>query len=173
MMRFDGLRSAVRVGAALGCAIGLSACSSVAGITGAVAGVASGSASGSPAVGVAVGIGVQAGVDASIKFVLRRWSQEEQAQMADLVGGMELGQRKPWEVRRAVPYGNAQGEVQVVRVFSTPLADCKEVAFSVEDAAAKSAGKAQPHFVTAVCQGAHGWKWAAAEPAVTRWGALQ
>ncbi|MDM0030672.1 hypothetical protein QTI33_00785 [Variovorax sp. J22P271] len=168
-----GLAVAARLSAALGCAAVLSACSSVAGITGAVAGVASGSASASPAVGVAVGIGVQAGIDASLKFVLRRWSQQEQARIADQVGGMAVGQRGPWEVRHAVPYGDGQGEVQVVRAFATPLADCKEAVFSVDDAAAQAAGAAPPRFVTTVCRGDHGWKWAAAEPAVARWGALQ
>jgi hypothetical protein len=172
-MRCNRLEAAARLGAALGCAVLLSACSSVAGITGAAAGIASGSASASPAVGVAVGIGVQAGIDASIKFVLRRWSQQEQARIAELVGGMAVGQRGPWEVRHAVPYGDGQGQVQVVRAFATPLADCKEAVFSVEDAASKAAGAAPPRFITIVCRGDQGWKWAAAEPAVARWGALQ
>ena len=123
--------------------------------------------------GVAVGIGVQAGVDASIKLVLRRWSQQEQARIADLVGGMAVGQRAPWEIRHAVPYGDGQGEVQVVRAFATPLADCKEAVFSVEDAAAKAATAAPPRFVTTVCRGGRGWTWAAAAPAVARWGARQ
>lgn len=168
-MRCSRLAFTTRMGTALGCAVVLSACSSVAGITGAAAGIASGSVSASPAVGVAVGIGVQAGIDASIKFVLRRWSQEEQARIADLVGGMAVGQRGPWEIRHAVPYVDGQGEVQVVRAFATPLADCKEAVFSVDDAASKAAGAAPPRFVTTVCRGDQGWKWAAAEPAVARW----
>lgn len=166
-------RAAVRLGTALGCALVLSGCSAVGGITGAVAGIASGAASANPAVGVAVGIGVQAGVDATIQTVLRRWSQVEQARIAALVGDMEVGQRRPWDVRHAVPYGDGQGEVQVVRAFSTPLAACKEAVFSVGDIDAKHAGEAQTYYVTTVCQGAHGWKWALAEPAVARWGKLQ
>ena len=154
--------------AVLGCvsALLLAGCSSVGGITGAVAGIASGSAVANPAVGVAIGIGVQAGVDASIKTALRYWSHEEQTRIASLVGAMEVGQRQPWEVRHTVPYGNEQGEVAVVRAFATSLAICKEAIFSVEDAEAKKAGLPQPHFVTTVCQGAAGWKWSTAEPAV-------
>ncbi|MDM0018147.1 hypothetical protein [Variovorax saccharolyticus] len=171
-MRICGLAAAVRAGAALGSALLLSACASVGGITGAVAGIASGSASGNPAVGVAVGIGVQAGIDATIKTVLRRWSQEEQARIAALVGSLETGQQGPWEVRHAVPYADEQGEVRVVRAFTTPLADCKEALFSVDDVAVRLAGQPRPYYVTTVCRGTQGWKWAVAEPAVARWGVL-
>lgn len=157
----------------LACIIGaasLAGCSSVGGITGAVAGVASGSATANPAVGVAVGITVKAGVDAAINAVLRHWSHEEQMRIASLIGAMDVGETLPWEIKHKVPYDNKQGKVTVVRAFTTPLADCKEALFSVENGDAKVVA---PHFVTTVCAGSTGWKWALAEPAVARWGALQ
>lgn len=61
----------------------------------------------------------------------------------------------------------------MVRAFTTPLAACKEAVFSVDDSDAQHAGEAQTHYVTTVCRGAQGWKWALAEPAVARWGNLQ
>ncbi len=150
----------------------LSACGAVVSITGAVAGAASGATTSSPAEALAVGIGVQAGVDASISTALRYWSREGQDSIAVLVGEMAVGERRPWEVRHPVPYGNEQGEVTVVRAFATPLAACKEAAFSVEEIDAEPTGASRPRFVMTACRGEYGWKWATAEPAVSRWGAL-
>lgn len=145
-------------------------CSSVGSISGAVAGAASGGASGNPAVGIAVGIGVRAAVDEAINAMLRRWSNEEQTRIAEQVGSMSVGQRQAWAVRHAVPYNNTQGQVQVVREFSTPLASCKEAVFSLAN---DDAAKPSTWFLTTMCEGPQGWRWAAAEPAVQRWGALQ
>jgi hypothetical protein len=159
---------------ALACAAALPACKSTSGFTGAAAGLAAGSAVANPALGVAIGIGVQAGIDASVNTLLRDWSHEEQLRIAALVGAMEVGERRPWAVRHALPYGNEQGQVTLVRVFDTALASCREAIFSVDDLDDKPAGEPrQAHFVTTLCQGADGWRWAAAEPAVARWGALQ
>ena len=177
-MRFTPGRRGLRVafprpGALLACVVTtavLAGCSSIGGVTGAVAGIASGSATANPAVGVAVGITVKAGVDFTINAVLRRWSHEEQMRIASLVGALDVGEKLPWEIRHEVPYDNKHGQVTVVRAFTTPLADCKEALFSVESSDAKVVA---PHFVTTVCAGANGWKWALAEPAVGRWGALQ
>jgi len=161
---------------ALGAAALLAGCSSIGALSGAVVGAASGTASANPAVGIAVGIAVQAGVDESINAVFRYWSRQEQAAIAGLVGSMAVGQRQAWAVRHAIPYGNEQGEVTVVRDYATPLAACREAVFSVEDSGAKT-GPA-PHFTTTVCRdggkaGGGEWQWALAEPAVARWGALQ
>ena len=145
---------------------GLTGCSSVGGITGAVAGVASGSATANPAVGITV----KAGVDATIQAVLRHWSHQEQLRIASLVGAMKVGETLPWAIRHELPYDNKQGTVTVARAFSTPLADCKEALFAVQGS---DPAVLAPHFVTTVCAGADGWKWAQAEPAVARWGALQ
>jgi len=135
-----------------------------------VAGVASGSATANPAVGIAIGITVKAAVDFTIDTILRSWQHDEQVRIAALIGTMQVGDRMPWEVRHQVPFNNRKGKVTVVRAFSTPLAECKEALFSVEGSDPSAVA---PHFVTTVCEGANGWKWALAEPAVARWGALQ
>lgn len=175
LSRPGGARSAVflKRSALLVCVVATTAlvgCSSVGGITGAVAGVASGSATGNPAVGIGVGIAVKAGVDFTINTVLRSWQHDEQLRIASLIGTMNVGDKMPWEIKHQVPYNNEQGKVTVVRAFTTPLAECKEALFSVEGSDPKVVA---PHFVTTVCAGADGWKWALAEPAVARWGALQ
>lgn len=150
--------------------LALTACSSVGSISGAAAGIASGGASANPAVGIAVGIGVRAIVDESVDRLVRRWSDEEQHSIALQVGLMDVGQRQPWKVIHVVPYRNTEGQVQVVRAFQTPLATCKEALFTVSGGDAASAAT---WFSTTMCLGPRGWQWAAAEPAVTRWGALQ
>lgn len=152
-------------------------CKSIGGITGAVAGVGSTAASGNPAVGIAVGIGVKAGVDEAVKSLLRFWTREEQEQIASIVGELPVGQRRQWQVRHVLPYAERSGDVTVVRAFETPLASCKEALFSVDtppsDDLTAQASANPSRFITTVCQGAVGWRWAAAEPAVGRWGVLQ
>ncbi|MGI4846920.1 MAG: hypothetical protein ACRYGK_02105 [Janthinobacterium lividum] len=159
-----------RLALALALVLGASGCSSIGSITGAVAGTASGGASANPAVGIAVGIGVRAVVDETIKGLLKRWSDEEQTRIAQQIGLMAVGERQPWDVRHAVPYNNTHGQVQVVRVLDTALVSCKEALFSI---ATDKASAAPDWFLTTVCQGPDGWRWAAAEPAVSRWGGLQ
>jgi hypothetical protein len=157
----------------LTCAAALCGCRSISGLSGAAAGVASGSAVG-PAAGVAIGIAVEAGVDASVKAIRRRWSQEDQTRMAVMVGDMTVGESRPWQTRHFMFFYDEQGHVTLVRVFDSALARCREAVFSVEDARPASEGDTPARlFVSTMCQGPDGWRWAAAEPAVGRWGALQ
>jgi hypothetical protein len=149
----------------------LAGCSSIGSISGAAAGVASGGASANPAVGIAVGIGVRALVDEGVNKLVRRWSDEEQSSIATQVGQMSVGDVRPWQVRHAVPYRDNDGQVKVVRAFETPLASCKEALFTVAGSA--PAGSSPTWFATTACLSPKGWRWAAAEPAVSRWGALQ
>ena len=157
------------VSAALPAALSLAGCSAIGGLAGGVAGIASGAATANPAVGVAIGIGVNAVVDESIKTVLRRWSHEEQTVIANAVGAMAVGERGRWAVSHPLPYSDTSGQVTVTRAFSTPLASCKEAVSS----AAGERGSDAPSFVTTVCRAQDGWRWALAEPATGRWGALQ
>lgn len=150
----------------------LCGCSSIGGISGGVAGLASGAATANPGVGIAVGIGVKAAVDATVKTVLRDWSDEEQTRIATAIGGTAVGRRGNWEVVHSLPYKNAHGEFTVLRAFETPLVNCKEALFTVAEGDAAAAAT-PPTFVTTVCRGDAGWRWALAEPAVARWGALQ
>ncbi len=63
--------------------------------------------------------------------------------------------------------------MQIVRAIDNPLAECREIAFSVEDPPDPPSW-----FDASICkqtfaQGEQRWKWATAEPAVERWGFLQ
>jgi hypothetical protein len=167
------LRLAARVVMATA-ALALSACSTVGGLAGTVAGIATGAFTSNPAIGIAVSVSVKAATDAGIKNLLRSLQQDEQDEIAALAGTMQEGEIRPWQVRHKIPYGNNQGAMQVTRSIATPLASCKEVMFTVEDAGADpaSAGTARVWFATHVCLQESGWKWANAEPAVERWGSL-
>ena len=168
MTRGFGLRT-LCVAAVSTAILAVAGCSAIGGLAGGVAGIASGAATGNPAVGVAVGIGVNAVVDESVKTVMRRWSHEEQTAIAETAGAMEVGERRDWAVTHAIPYNDTSGQVTVTRVFSTPLASCKEALFW---ATGKQVANTQ-RFVTTVCREEDGWKWALAEPTTARWGALQ
>lgn len=146
-------------------------CSSAGGIAGAVTGTAAAVGSGNPAVGILVGVGTRAVADEGLRRVSRRWSRTEQDALAEAVGGMAVGEARPWRVRHDLPIGNKQGEARVVRAVETPLAACKEVLFSVESGEGPDA--VRRWFITGVCRQGEGWKWAAAEPATERWGSLQ
>ncbi|WP_194713458.1 hypothetical protein [Noviherbaspirillum soli] len=167
------LRLAARVAMATA-ALGLSACSTVGGLAGTVAGIATGSFTSNPAIGIAVSVSVKAATDAGMKNLLRSLQQDEQDEIAALAGMMREGEVRPWQVRHKIPYGNNQGDMQIIRSIITPLANCKEVMFTVNDANAAPAsdGTARPWFAAHVCLQESGWKWASAEPAVERWGAL-
>lgn len=166
MMRPAAWRCAVLALAAVTTA----GCSSVGGIVGAVTGTAAAFGSGNPAVGAAVGVGTRAAADYGLRYVSRRWHTTEQDSLAATMGAMEVGEVRRWEVRHDLPFGNAQGELRLVRAFDTPLARCKEALFSV--APGESVEAKRQWFVTSACEQAEGWKWAAAEPATERWGSL-
>ena len=143
----------------------LGGCAAIGDVAGLVAGGAAGSATANPVVGYAVGISVRAGVDELRRYVVRRRQQGEQDAIAAVAGAAPLGADRYWEIRHTIPIGNDRGTLTVVREIPTPLAPCREVVFVPE-----SGGL----FTTPVCRGDGGvWKWAAAEPAVERWGFLQ
>lgn len=151
--------------------IALAGCNTVGGFAGAAAGIATGAATTNPAVGYGVGIGVKAAVDATGKYVFRKWQQAEQDEIAGLIGRMNPGDIQAWRIQHSIPYGNEHGEVRTIRVLRTPLAFCKEALFSVVDGEGQQ--QTRQWFLTTACRQGAAWKWATAEPTVTRWGSLQ
>ncbi|MDB5369827.1 MAG: hypothetical protein JWP20_1385 [Roseomonas sp.] len=149
--------------------LGLGACNSVGGIVGGVTGATAGVATANPAVGYAVGIGVKAAVDATVHYVMRELKQGEQDAIAAAAGGMAVGETADWVIAHNLPFGyeDAKGTVQVTRAIDSPLAQCREVLITVAE------DKASQYIIATTCRQASGWKWASAEPAVERWGALQ
>jgi len=145
----------------------LPGCRAVSDVAGVIAAAGTGSATANPAVGIAVGIAVRAGVDELRKYVVIKRQEGEQDAIADAAGSAPLGQPRAWEIRHTIPIGNERGQLEAVREWATPLTTCREIVFSVVD------DEDRELFTTTLCRGAAGWKWAAAEPAVERWGFLQ
>lgn len=144
----------------------LGGCQVVSDVAGLASGAGAAAATGNPALGFFVGVGVQAGADALRKYVVRVRRHGEQDAIADAAGTAPLGEARAWEIRHTIPIGNTRGTVTAVREITTPLATCREVAFSLSDAPSRP-------FVTTLCRQEERWSWAAAEPAVERWGLLQ
>ena len=119
-----------------------------------------------------MGVGTRAVADYGIRYASRRWHGTEQDTLAAAVGAMAVAEARPWKVRHDLAIGNKRGEVRVLRAVDTPLAECREVLFSVASGEAPDA--ARRWFVASACRQAEGgWTWAAAEPATERWGSLQ
>ncbi len=163
------LAGAGRAARLMGAVLMLGGCSAVADLSALATGAAAGGATASPAVGFAVGVVTDAAVDAGLKYVSRRRQQAEQDAIAAAAAPLSEGGSAPWQIRHDIPLGNEEGEVRVVRSIVNPIATCKEIAFSVTDDP-----PAPPSwFSTTICRQDTAWKWALAEPAVSRWGFLQ
>jgi hypothetical protein len=146
----------------------LSGCSSIPLIAGVIGGGAAGGASANPAVGFAVGVGVDAAASVAVRWYGRSRQRAEQDAIAAAAGPLAPGERAPWHINHFVPLGDEHGELQVVREIPSPLSECREIAFSVIES------KPPPHwYITTICREQTTWRWAAAEPAVERWGYLQ
>lgn len=147
----------------------LGGCAAVGDITGAVAGLAAGAATANPAIGISVGIATRAAAREGLQWFARRQQGDEQAAIVAAAAQLGVGESGRWSVVQPIT-GDARGEVRVVRLIETPLARCKEVAFSVVNGESDAAPL---WFTTVACHDGLMWRWAAAEPAVARWGNLQ
>lgn len=160
-----GLRLAVVLSAIASTAL-TSGCGSIGAAAGAVAGVTTGVVSSNPAVGIGVGIAVQAATDEVVNREMKSLHGDQQDAIAIAAGDSTLGQSRPWRVKHTLPIENGHGEVKVLREFNSALATCKEFAFSVADGDEPDAHR--DWFVASACKQSSGWKWASAEPAVSR-----
>jgi hypothetical protein len=158
--------------ASVGIAGLLGGCSSIGGFAGAVAGAASGTFTTNPAVGVGVGIAVQAATDTAFQRVFREMQANEQNRIAAIAGAMSIGEQHAWDIHHTIPFTDEHGELRVVGAIDNALTTCKEVMFSVAGGSVKA--PTRQWFITQTCRQSDGqWRWAAAEPAVARWGTLQ
>jgi hypothetical protein len=108
----------------------LTGCAAVSDISGAVAGLAAGAATANPAVGIGVGIGVRAATAEMLRHVGRVRQSSEQDAISAAIGDAAPGETRPWSLDRNVG-ADTHGEVRVLRVIDTPIATCREIAFSV------------------------------------------
>jgi hypothetical protein len=149
----------------------LAGCKAAPQIAAVITGGAAGAATANPAVGFAVGVATDAGANYAFRYASRTWQRAEQDAIAQTAGGLSVGTKADWKIEHSIPIGNEHGQLHVVRAIDSPLAACKEIAFSVDEG--EGAKLQRAWFTTSICKQAHQWKWASAEPAVERWGFLQ
>jgi hypothetical protein len=143
--------------------------SALAGITG--AGVASGVGA-DPAVTTGIGLGVQALGRAGLQYAQRRAHRAQQDRIAAAAGPLPVGGVGGWATDHAIPVEpNERGQVAVSRVISAGPLECKEIVFSVDTGRGERTRRA--FYLAAICRDGDAWRWASAEPATERWGALQ
>lgn len=149
----------------------LAGCNSTARIAAVVAGGATGAATGSPAIGFAVGVATDAAANYVVRYYGRVRQGAEQDAIAQVAGELPVGTDAAWKIEHTIPIGDEHGQLQVVRAIDLPLATCREIAFSVDEGNGNKLKRAW--YTSAICKQEKRWKWAAAEPAVERWGFLQ
>jgi hypothetical protein len=149
----------------------LAGCNATVQVAAVVGGGAAGGLTANPAVGFAVGVAIDAGATYVVRYYGRTRQGAEQDAIAQVAGDLPIGTEAAWKIEHTIPIGDEHGQLRVVRSIDSPLAACKEIAFSVDEG--KGAKLQRSWYISDVCKQAERWKWASAEPAVARWGYLQ
>ncbi len=124
------------------------------------------------AVGAAIGLGVASVANAGVQYAERRAHNTEQDSIADVAGRLDVGGVATWSITHTVPIeADEHGQVAVSRLLGGDDFACKEIVFSVDHGTAARPDRA--FYTATVCRDGDRWKWATAEPATERWGALQ
>jgi hypothetical protein len=125
-------------------------------------------------VATGIGLGVVAAAQAGVQYSERVVHTNSQDGIAKVAGPLDVGGVAPWSVTHSVPIEEDEhGRVTVSRIISAGQLDCKEIVFSVDRDATKDAAASSAFYVASICRDGQNWKWASAEPATGRWGALQ
>ncbi|WP_027799788.1 hypothetical protein [Paraburkholderia dilworthii] len=126
------------------------------------------------AVATGIGLGAVAAARAGVQYSERVVHRNTQDGIAKIAGPLEVGAVAPWSVTHSVPIEDDEhGRVTVSRTISAGTLDCKEIVFSVDRIATKDVPASSAFYVASICRDGENWKWASAEPATERWGALQ
>jgi hypothetical protein len=126
------------------------------------------------AVATGLGLGVLAAAKAGVQYSQRVAHTASQDKIAAAAGPLAVGGVGTWTSTHTVPIEDDEhGRVTVSRLISTGPLDCKEIVFSVDQTATDKRPADSAFYVAAVCRSDNQWKWASAEPATPRWGALQ
>lgn len=125
-------------------------------------------------VATGIGLGVVAAAQAGVQYSERVVHRNTQDGIAKVAGPLDVGAVAPWSVTHSMPIEDDEhGRVTVSRNISAGALDCKEIVFSVDHDATKDAAASSAFYVASICRDGQTWKWASAEPATERWGALQ
>lgn len=126
------------------------------------------------AVATGIGLGVRSAAMAGLQYAQRKTHQEQQDLIAQIAGKLEPGAVATWQVSHTVPIeDDERGRVTVSRIISGRNLICKEIVFSIDTAADADHKPQSDFYIATICRDADRWKWASAEPATERWGALQ
>ncbi|MGA9912605.1 hypothetical protein [Paraburkholderia sp.] len=126
------------------------------------------------AVATGIGLGAVAAARAGVQYSERVVHKNTQDGIAKIAGPLDVGAIAPWSVTHSVPIEDDEhGRVTVSRTISTGALDCKEIVFSVDQTATQNVPASSAFYVASICRDGDNWKWASAEPATERWGALQ
>ncbi len=126
------------------------------------------------AVATGIGLGALAAARAGVQYSERVVHTKTQDSIARIAGPLDVGAIAPWSVTHSVPIEDDEhGRVTVSRTISAGALDCKEIVFSVDQTATKNVPASSAFYVASICRDGDNWKWASAEPATERWGALQ
>ncbi|MFL9907642.1 hypothetical protein [Paraburkholderia sp. RL17-337-BIB-A] len=126
------------------------------------------------AVATGIGLGAVAAARAGVQYSERVVHKNTQDGIAKIAGPLDVGAIAPWSVIHSVPIEDDEhGRVTVSRTISAGALDCKEIVFSVDQTATKNVPASSAFYVASICRDGDNWKWASAEPATERWGALQ
>jgi hypothetical protein len=126
------------------------------------------------AVATGIGLGAVAAARAGVQYSERVVHKNTQDGIAKIAGPLDVGAIAPWSVTHSMPIEDDEhGRVTVSRTISAGALDCKEIVFSVDQTATKNVPASSAFYVASICRDGGNWKWASAEPATERWGALQ
>jgi len=126
------------------------------------------------AVATGIGLGAVAAAQAGVQYTERVAHRNTQDGIAKVAGPLDVGAIAPWSVTHSVPIeDDTHGRVTVSRTISAGALDCKEIVFSVDVDATKDKPASSAFYFASICRDGTAWKWASAEPATERWGALQ
>ncbi|MDE1011733.1 MAG: hypothetical protein OSB38_39335 [Paraburkholderia fungorum] len=126
------------------------------------------------AVATGIGLGAVAAARAGVQYSERVVHKNTQDGIAKIAGPLEVGAIAPWSVTHSMPIEDDEhGRVTVSRTISSGALDCKEIVFSVDQTATQNVPASSAFYVASICRDGDNWKWASAEPATERWGALQ
>ena len=120
------------------------------------------------AVATGIGLGVQAAAQTGLAYAERVVHRTEQDAIAVAAGALVAGSVGTWKVSHDVPIEpDEHGELAISRDFGTEQFHCREIVFSVDSDTPRG------FYVADICRDGKDWRWASAEPATPRWGALQ